>query len=684
MPIIVAAGTAFGEIIYWSWSHNPGVGSVSRIHRVFLGHEGSIFGVQISKELPSGCCQELRRVVASCSDDRTIRIWDVSDVDTIAATSEGEEHHEHVLRSRHTGFSNESFDADSFASSNCLATGWGHMSRVWTVRFLDPPSRNGSLFLLSGGEDATSRTWELVPNDDGKAQFPYKLSHLAYVSQHSGKNLWSTTVAPGSAGLPQVVCGAADSKITTHSIAHLWQNTMAQAKDGTTGYTLHDIYSLTQPPIEASHTAASQHRNQSSKKADFLRNYCFIDECTVLFTTNSGRVLSGSLATDASSQSGLLTHTTLVAQLDDLFGYSVCTSGVQPGLAFIAGAKGSIYTYSQNTGALSKLHSINGKVGEMHTASFKIDAGQEIVALLITIVGQEDAQLWYVDTADDGGIFYVTAVPISDGLTGSLVTSMAHVDTFSNHFLFLGFRRGSIAVYRLSDDDPQTSQTTLFRFIENAHGTETVTCLTWNPLSADSAQGHILSVGRNGRLVVHYVDLSTNFVQLVHNLTLPIGPNIESLYFYDDHLLVHGFSSKRWVLYDVTVEEEVMGVETGGAHRSWAFRPSSSSQGGTLVWTRAADMHIYSQIGPNHTVIRSGGHGREIKAVAVSPVGIQRSIPRRIATGAEDTDIKIFKYIDGELVCRKTIRKHTTGIQHLKWSDDGDYLFSSGGCEECT
>ncbi|CAO2657498.1 Nn.00g036240.m01.CDS01 [Neocucurbitaria sp. VM-36] len=680
--VLVAAGTAFGEIIYWSWNHDPNVGSASRIHRVFLGHEGSIFGVRISNELPSGCCHPLRRVIASCSDDRTIRIWDVSDVDTTVATLERKEDDVHVPRSRHTGFSNEFFDANSFASSDCLITGWGHTSRIWTVQFLDPPSCSGSLFLLSAGEDATSRTWELSPNDDGNKEFPYKLAHLDCAAHHSGKNLWSTTVSHDLGGFRQVFCAAADSKITTYSISHLWQNTKSKIKNSTIGYTLHDVLSLAQPPIQALDTVASQSSHQSSKKAEFLRNYCFVNERTILLTTNSGRVLLGYLASDTSDQSGTLTHTTLVAQLEDLSGYSVCTSGALPGIAFIAGVKGGIYTYSQTTEALSKIYSVNGKIGEMHTASFTASTGQEIVALLVTIVGQKEARLLYVDSAREAHVFYVVVVPISDGLTGSLVTSMAHVNTTSSHFLCLGFRRGSIAVYRLSEDDPETGQAALFRTIEKAHGTETVTCLKWNALSANSTQGHILSVGRDGRLVVHHIDLKTNFVQLVHNLTLPIGPNIESLYFHEDRLLVHGFSSKKWVLYDVTAEEEVVGVETGGSHRSWAFRPSPSSQGGTLVWTRAADMHIYRQIGRDHTVIRSGGHGREIKAVAVSPINTRNLTSRRIATGAEDTDIKIFQYIDGELICRKTIRKHTTGIQHLQWSEDGDYLFSSGGCEE--
>jgi WD40 repeat protein len=184
--------------------------------------------------------------------------------------------------------------------------------------------------------------------------------------------------------------------------------------------------------------------------------------------------------------------------------------------------------------------------------------------------------------------------------------------------------------------------------------------------------------------VTHLVDLVKHTHQLVHHLTLPIGPNIEGIHIHRNQLHVYGFSSKKFVLYNTVTEEEVMSVETGGAHRTWSFNPTLQDRdGGTLVWTRASSMHTFSQREPNHTVIRSGGHGREIKAVAVSrPASMQESGMQLIATGAEDTDIKIFTYANEHLVCLRTLRRHTTGIQCLQWSTDGSYLFSSGGCEE--
>ncbi|KAF2030325.1 WD domain-containing protein [Setomelanomma holmii] len=667
--VLVAAGTAFGEIIYWSWAHKQDAGASSLIHRVFLGHEGSIFGVRISEGSLVGCDPQLKRIVASCSDDRTIRIWDVSDVTTKDRSTADPDLTEDIERVRHTGFSNAAFDVKPFSSSECLAIGWGHASRVWTLQFLASTPNDNGLSLLSTGEDATSRTWRLEKNDHLGANLPYSLTQQDCAAYHGGKNIWSRTICLDTSGLPHVVCGAADSKITTHPL-----RTKSQARE----FTVIDIMSLaaletTQTGFDAPH--------KSSKAAEFFRSYCFIEQDSFLLTTNSGKVFVGALSSQSDSDHGCLLSTAImVDQLDDLSGYSVSSGEPASGVAFVAGSKGSIYMYSKLSGSFSRLTSLAGKIGEMFTTSTADDEGSTTVNLLATILGQREASLLYVDIANasEPQVIKIAKVPISGQSNGAMITSMMIAATSSASFLFLGFRHGSIAVYSISDSNDYFSAT-LSRTIEHSHGHETVTSLTWRASFAGSASGHLISVGRNGCLAIQRIDLSTSSVEIVHNLPLPFGPNIEGVYWHQDHLVAHGFSSKRWILYDVTSEEEVMSVETGGAHRSWAFQPSrKTGGGGTLIWTRASSMHICSQTEPSHSVIRSGGHGREIKAVAVSADFTWRLI----ATGAEDTNIKISEYIDGEVRYQRTVRKHTTGIQHLQWSDDSGYLFSSGGCEE--
>ena len=653
------------------------------MHSLFLGHEGSIFGVRISHELPPEYCQGLKRVIASCSDDRTIRIWDVSDASIEEVSSQDRDHGLDSLRTSHTGFNNEAFDSHSSAISDCLAVGWGHSSRVWAVRFLNSLSSNGSLFLLSMGEDATARTWKLSSDGKDKATCSFQLLPLECAANHNGKNIWSCAVRNTSSNLYEVVCGGADSKITTHALVFTksW-NANIRPYRNVTRYTMQDILSLAQPTSEID---AVEAKTRFQGKADFFRSYCFINSTTFLMITNSGKILGGLLQPDSAIENAnSLGNLSLITQSEDLSGYSLSTGSPIHGVAFLASARGVIYTYSNNTRTLKKIHSVSGKVGELLAKKNSASPGQEVVTLLITVVGSKEARLLHISIEPEPAISHIQTIPISNWMTGSVITSMAYVRTSSSAYLILGFRRGLIAVYGIRKDDLGVEKSSITRIIENAHGAETITSLDWYTTSPDSSSGYLVSVGRDGKLTVHFVDLAKNSVQLFHQLSLPFGPNIEGLYFREQRLLVHGFSSKKWILYDITSEEEVMNVETGGAHRSWVFQPHSKSLGGTLVWTRAAELHICTQTVPSHAVFRSGGHGREIKAVAISPAASTSTFGCCIATGAEDTDIKIFQYLNEDLKCRTTIRKHTTGIQHLQWSTDGQYLFSSGGCEECT
>ena len=675
--ILVAAGTAFGEIMYWSWNKTPQGEATSSIHRVFLGHEGSIFDVRISHGLQRGCCGTLKRVIASCSDDRTIRLWDVSDVDVSGIQDEAVAE---AQRTRHTGFSVAATDMPS-ENLNCLAIGWGHTSRVWKVRFLDSTPCDGSLALLSAGEDATSRSWRLVASSGKTGTLPYILQQTGCAAYHNGKNMWATTMYSEAPGAVRVACGAADSKLTTYALSDANQHAEDKASI-VAEYSLQDLLHMAEPSL---FVEDSNQVSKKSKQLDSIRSFCFIFGRTFLLVTNSGKILRQSFSSGTcSSPQSRLTESILIDQVEQLSSYSICYSVPDLGVAFVAGGKGHIYMYSESDQSLKIIHAVSRKVGSLFATSI-VSAGRKQLALLVTLVGQKQAELLLIeaDTSSVPEDLSPISVPISDISAGGNITSMYLVETrLDKVVLILGFRRGTIALYTISRESADT-QASLFRVIEKVHGDETVTAIKFQALAKDVSAGYLYSVGRDGCLAVHLLDHVKDTVELVHNLALPIGPNIEDLYFQGGHLIVHGFSSKRWVLYDVSLEEEIMGIETGGAHRSWAFQPYSSSDctfGGTLLWTRTSSLHIFSQKGTDHDVLRSGGHGREIKAVAArSQVGDNCAL---IATGAEDTDIRIFQYTQNELLCRGTLRKHTTGIQHLQWSDNGEYLFSSAGSEE--
>lgn len=140
--IYVAAGTVFGSIDIWSVNKRE-------VISVLNGHEGSIFNVQFSK-----CGSK----VVSCSDDRSIRVWDID-------------------------------------RETCLAVGWGHMARIWQLKFLENN-------IISTGEDNTARVWELKQG---------KLDCVQTWEGHTGRNVWSMAVN----GLDEtlIATGGADGRI---------------------------------------------------------------------------------------------------------------------------------------------------------------------------------------------------------------------------------------------------------------------------------------------------------------------------------------------------------------------------------------------------------------------------------------------------------------------------------------
>ncbi|GMG03727.1 unnamed protein product [[Candida] boidinii] len=110
------------------------------------GHEGSIFGVKASSD---------GKYLVSCSDDRSIKIWDIE-------TGEN------------------------------LATGWGHGARIWSLDFYtidnDNSNNNNEIFrIFSASEDCTARVWGFKANDSN-------LECYNIYDSHTGRNIWSSAI----------------------------------------------------------------------------------------------------------------------------------------------------------------------------------------------------------------------------------------------------------------------------------------------------------------------------------------------------------------------------------------------------------------------------------------------------------------------------------------------------------
>lgn len=620
---LVASGTAFGDVILWSTFFNQEEGGrkvFTETHFTFSAHNGSVFGVQISplSKLPGTSATD-KRVLATCSDDRQIKLWNVSDLSVQSPTL--------TQIQRDTGFG--SLPDDSGVAPQCLAQIMGHVSRIWHVRFASMGSDGTLDDLRSFGEDASVITWRIKPNDAG-VLYPYALNKSHVASAHAGKNIWTTALDQSGT----MATGGADGAMTLSTCS-----------------------------VPAEEIEAPLGLLNSIHSGDRFKVYSFVAANSLIATTEHGALVMLNL--HASGMSGL---TQISSSKPDLKGYSIVES--MANLAFAAGTDGSVYMYEHKNNKTTTVVDLPRKA----TGLFLGELDQGTIALLVISVGGNIGRLLFIDDNHRMKSELGMALP-----TGFVATSFACKYLGQSIFIILGSRSGSLAIYSVeADASPELAMVLDRRDL--VHGKDAITALQCTSLMNEENETWIFSTGRDGTLAIHALDMSSGQYDLclVHQLALPFGPNVEGLRLFPaDEVWAWGFKSTHFIVHDVVNQREVMTVECGGAHRTWAFHPDTG--GGTFVWTKASKVSHTKQNQLPYKLMNQGGHGREIKSVSVfSPAGGNQII----ATGAEDTNIKLFRLENGRFKCLQTLRKHNTGIQHLQWSTDGRYLFSSGGFEE--
>ncbi|KAI1459532.1 WD40 repeat-like protein [Annulohypoxylon moriforme] len=697
--VLVAAGTVFGEILVWKCHLGvPEQKQDCEVLFVFTGHEGSIFGVHISPEIRTSTGENLR-LLASCSDDRTIRVWDITERHEPQDPKQNG-YETHISDARETGFGNnvEASAHDDF-STRCLATVMGHASRIWQVEFPQNQllSRTSDIIgLYSFGEDATAQKWNLSLNlpisELGTSSSPItpvaKLTHQATFSNHSGKHIWSHAITFEDDDV-LVATGGSDGKIALigagikSNSSSLTHGNQTLDKKKAVAWSLPDVLRSSQAGGAIVDTKRElngisndipsvSHKPKNAKEA--FNRYTFVSDKRLLAATNSGRIFAGSFEND------FLTWIELA--LPDEIGqivFSHALHGTSPAypLAFIGTSNGYIYYYSESGDrSLQSLVKVDGKVADIFWLSDANASNNSQFQIFVTILRSTNAVIIHVDPDT------LTTKQISVTLEpGFMVTAAA----FVQGYLVLGSRKGIIAVFSQGEDGNYSVILTV-----EVHRDEAITSLLPLHSRDHRPRSYILSTCRDGRYRIHEISTAAHqsaSAVLIHEALPPFVSSVEGAWFAngsDDgsrDLMLCGFRSSRFVVWNESRRHEVATVDCGGSSRSYAWAPIIRSQpdGFRFVFTKAGQMHVFSQTHAPHRTLRPGGHGREIKAVSASS-------GRYVATAAEDTVVRIWEYGYGEgeysgLGCVAALERHATGIQALKWIGN-EYLFSSGGNEE--
>ena len=447
--------------------------------------------------------------------------------------------------------------------------------------------------------------------------------------------------------------------------------------------------------------------NQGLSK-DSLKSYCWQNATQILATTNAGYVARATLTgkSNATKESGSLPFELSwdhIAHTPDLSFQPLMVGIEQFDAVLLTGRIGIVYGVSGQRQVLDEIIRLPSKVTSLFveqslkpfTSSVNL-VKTVSVGVVATCVGLSSAlvfRLGLEDQSKTGMLLTLREAKRLDLLPKTIVTSACWANTEGGKKLVLGTRSGALHVY----SDPHSSESQVpapFSFINNVHIEDSVTVIQNLPQSNSTVVPLLLTAGRDGRYAIHRLVTDTNEeddvtrLETVHEGEPPFGPNIEGAMFdgVAKDLVLWGFKGRHFIVWNESKERELMDIDCGGAHRNWTYhRNQDSAEGGRLMWTQASTCHLQVRAQPSHRVLRAGTHGREIKAMTIHPLGEGQHL---LATGAEDTTIRIAKY-DGNVDMHSEpfkhlglIKQHRTGIQQLRWSRSGRYLFSAGGYEE--
>lgn len=536
-----------------------------------------------------------------------------------------------------------------FQTGQLLATGWGHGSRIWNLEFF---KCQDLLKIFSTGEDCTARIWKY---DSGNPNL-----RLLDVSEcHLGKHVWSGDLDDSTLQLS--VTGGADGRIRLHDLT-LLTNT---SKDS---YTLETI---------------AKEIGIVFEKNEIIKQYFELPELNLLIVlTSNGKLLTlnqkkktWKLIKLSNEEVDMFRNFGLVRGFIDINVVIICSrSGDLLVLKFDAN--------SQKPLSKTLFHDehLNGNKVTNFMTSY--DKEKDDFCVLIDCPNPKVPFILRKFKSQNNTLVCNGIIHLEQPAQTSFTTTCMTFDS-ENKILILGSRYVSFVIYDLNTDKDLIQLNSLFKKLSKG---DTITSVSIVLSRTDCIR--ILITVRDGiYMLVELTKKNDSFsCEVIHRNKLSKG-FVEGGFLYNDELIVYGFKSSYFYIWNETKQMEIASELCGGAHRQWElFKYKDFMSEIKFVYISKSTLHIKSFRqrfnDGSYGLINSGTHGREIRDIAVSPHMSSDDGSRLILTASEDTTIKLGKlFANGEIRNYWSLNEHISGLQRINFLNE-TFVGSSAANEE--
>ncbi|XP_067908226.1 WD repeat-containing protein 6 isoform X1 [Heterodontus francisci] len=633
--LVLISGTVFNQLVLWRMEGPTNEDGRVQTERCISGHSGVIFSINY---------MEKNGILASASDDRSIRLWKVGNL-------------RQDLKGR----------ADSV---ECLLQLYGHQSRVWSVRLLED-------HIISIGEDSACIVWN------------YNGEIINCFRGHKGRSVRALAVNEEKGWL---VTGGADSGIRLWQIQEMKAEDMVitQLKFGETGKMgTPKTLTLVDPALLLVMTDAGS-----------IYSYCLVSGKWKLILEDPSyqsysllavtRLLNGCVLCAVGNIKGRIK----IFQLSDTE-VSV-ENQVHQGKVHSLG-----WAFQEGQSADKCNLFSSGADGIMIWREVSCDGGHMVsVAEKCRYLLPLCKHRWHTSVAFLPELHFL----VCGDRRGSLLLylcagrdqdeqqrpSEASVNVVVSENTAKEFPKG-----KLPHSSTRVTTQVVCRepisVLSGLHGKLGVTSVLFH-------DGFVYSTGRDG--CYRQLKVEDGGLKLLRSQRACKGMDwVERLLLTPEgNLLVLGFHSTNFVLWHVKTSEKLLCIPCGGGHRSWSY--SSSPTNEIFTYIKSGDIFVCQRNsrGSSQTVIKECMHGRELTCVRLvkrlesstnGPISI-------LATSSEDTTVNVLAIYEssGHVSKLTMIGDHISSVRTMAVTrssrpESGDdcssssaVLFSAGGRAE--